>query len=118
MNARYTHAHIFSRFDGSRFLAAVTDRDITAEYDRLSAVRNDRLDESERDVTLAEVIDWLERAVDDGALRRYVPIETARVTGIRAIGYGREVRYSAADVRDVLGESEHGECADFREGAQ
>ena len=110
MFARYTHAHIFSR-RGSRFLAAVTDRDIIAEYDRLSATRNDRLDESERDATLGDVIDWLERAVDDGALRRYVPIETALLDGIRAIGYGREVRYSAADVRDVLGEIEHGERA-------
>ena len=104
MFARYSYAHIFSRFGGSRLLTVVDDRDIIAEYDRLSATRNDRLDESERDATLAEVIDWLERAVDDGALRRYVPIETARVNGIRAIGYGREVRYSASDVRDLLGE--------------
>ena len=99
MKAR-RYAHIYAH-QGKHVLTVVDGRDVVAEYNELSATRNDRLDESERDATLGDVIDWLERTVDDGALRRYVPIETALLDGIRATGYGRTVRYSAADVRDA-----------------
>lgn len=52
-----------------------------------------------RQIAVSEAIDYLERRlVDDGRIRKYLPLDEARRFGIRATGYGKTIEMSAAEV--------------------